>query len=149
MTKDIHFYGILKTLGTTPKQLKKVVRRQILLLSSIAIPIDLIGGSIVSIWAVPVILSTLLSGGGLGSAIEHRTTFSPVIYLFVILFSLITVTISCKKPAKEAGKVSPITAVRYIGTDNRGKGYRAKGIKDISLYFCANSSHNSKKSGSS
>lgn len=137
VTKDIHFYGILKTIGTTPKQLKKVVRRQILLLSSIAIPVGLIGGSIVSIWAVPVILSTLLSGGGLGAAMEHRTTFSPVIYLFVILFSLITVSISCKKPAKEAGRVSPITAVRYTGTDDRGKGYKAKGIKGISLYQMA------------
>ena len=137
VTKDIHFYGVLKTLGTTPKQLKKIVRRQILLLSGIAIPAGLLGGSVVSIWAVPVILNTLLSGGGLGDAMERRAVFHPAIYLFTILFSLVTMTISCRKPAKEASRVSPIAAVRYTGADAVDKGFRAKGSKGVSLYRMA------------
>ena len=35
---DIRFYGLLKTIGTTGKQLKRIVRRQALLLSCIGIP---------------------------------------------------------------------------------------------------------------
>lgn len=137
VTKDIHFYGVLKTLGTTPKQLKKIVRRQIMLLSGMAIPVGLLGGSAVSIWAVPVILNTLLSGGGLGIAMENRAIFSPAIYLFTILFSLVTVAVSCNKPAREAGRVSPIAAVRYIGADDRGTGCREKGTKGFRLYRMA------------
>lgn len=137
VTKDIHFYGVLKTLGTTPRQIKKIVRRQILLLSGIAIPAGLLGGSVVSVWAVPAILKALLSGGGLGAAMEHSAVFHPAVYLFAILFSLATVTISCGKPAKEASRVSPIAAVRYTGADPVDRGYRAKGTKGASLYRMA------------
>ena len=38
---DIRFYGLLKTVGTTKKQIKRMVRRQALLLSAVGIPIGL------------------------------------------------------------------------------------------------------------
>ena len=38
---DIRFYGLLKTIGTTPRQLRRIIRTQALLLSLIGIPIGL------------------------------------------------------------------------------------------------------------
>ena len=35
---DIRFYGLLKTIGTTPRQLKRIIRQQALLLCLIGIP---------------------------------------------------------------------------------------------------------------
>lgn len=117
VTKDIHFYGVLKTLGTTPAQIKKIVRKQIIRLSAIAIPIGLVLGSIVSLWAVPFVLGSLLTGGGLNAAMGREASFHPFIFFFAAAFSFVTVTLSCLKPAKKAGMVSPIMAVRFAGTD--------------------------------
>ena len=37
---DIRFYGLLKTIGTTPRQLKRIIRQQALLLCLIGIPVS-------------------------------------------------------------------------------------------------------------
>lgn len=41
ITKDIRFYGMLKTVGTTPKQIRKMVRLQAFFLAGIGIPIGM------------------------------------------------------------------------------------------------------------
>ena len=44
VTGDIQFYGLLKTIGTTPRQLRRIIRTQALILSLIGIPIGLLLG---------------------------------------------------------------------------------------------------------
>lgn len=113
--KDIRFYGLLKTIGTTQKQIKKLVKRQALLLSGIGIPIGLFIGYILGNVLLPVILST--------SNIETRyISLSPVIFIGAAVFSMVTVFISCRKPGKIASKVSPVEATRYADvTITKGK----------------------------
>lgn len=41
---DIRFYGLLKTIGTTPRQLRRIIRLQALTLSAVGIPIGLVIG---------------------------------------------------------------------------------------------------------
>ena len=47
VTNDIRFYGLLKTIGTTGRQIKTILRQQALLLSCIGIPIGLVAGWLV------------------------------------------------------------------------------------------------------
>lgn len=54
VTKDINFYGLLKTIGTSPRQIKKIVKGQAFRLSIIGIPLGLILGAIVSFGIVPL-----------------------------------------------------------------------------------------------
>ena len=42
--KDIRYYGLLKTIGTTGRQIKRIIRRQALKLSLIGIPVGLLAG---------------------------------------------------------------------------------------------------------
>ena len=42
--RDLHFYGLLKTIGTTDRQIRSILSRQAWILSLIGIPIGLIGG---------------------------------------------------------------------------------------------------------
>ena len=72
--------------------------------------------------------------------------FSPWIFVFGALFSLATVFISCRKPARIAGKVSPIEAVRYTegGVKRRRKKKGQKGGR-ISRMALANLGRNKKK----
>lgn len=103
---DIRFYGLLKTIGTTGRQLKRIILIQALSLSVIGIPLgELVGYGIGAI-LTPVVLSTLSVSNG-------TLSISPWIFIGSALFSLITVFISCKKPGRIAAKVSPIEAIRY------------------------------------
>lgn len=126
VTRDINFYGLLKTIGTSPRQIRKIVNRQGLLLSAIGIPIGLILGALVSFAVVPVALT--LFGAGSDSAMPSDVSFSPLIFIGTALFALLTVMVSCRKPAKIAGRVSPVEAVKYTGVAYSGK----KNIKKAS-----------------
>ncbi len=106
VANDIRFYGLLKTIGTTSKQIRNVVRMQGLILSLIGIPIGLLLGYIVGCVIAPAITSTL-------STYVTELTINPYIFIGGAMFSFVTVFLSCNKPAKIASKVSPIEAVRY------------------------------------
>ncbi|MFR5583476.1 MAG: hypothetical protein ACLTLQ_06250 [[Clostridium] scindens] len=57
--KDIRYYGLLKTIGTTGRQIKRIIRRQALKLSLIGIPVGLLAGFFVGKGLVPVIMKSL------------------------------------------------------------------------------------------
>ena len=115
VTKDINFYGRLKTLGASPRQIKRIVKGQALKLSIIGIPIGLALGAIVSFGVVPVVLGMFFEGPS-ATAMPSDVSFSPVIFILAASFSLITVLVSCRKPAKIASSISPIEAMRYTGS---------------------------------
>lgn len=104
---DIRHYGLLKTIGTTGKQIKKIILIQSVLLSTIGIPIGLILGYIIGSVLTPIIISDL------DGIYYDSASLNPMIFIGSALFSLLTVLISCRRPGRMAGKVSPIEALRY------------------------------------
>ncbi len=117
--KDIRFYGLLKTIGTTGKQIKRIIRRQALLLSCIGIPIGLVAGFFIGCGVVPVIMNQTYAAGA-----QFSTEANPLIFIGSTLFALITIAISTSKPGRIAAGVSPVEAVRY--TENSGRGRKKK-----------------------
>lgn len=113
VTTDIRFYGKLKTLGTSKKQLKRIIYSQANYLSLIGIPIGLLLGYILGTILVPMMII---------NAINTKLVFVNL-YVFIssALFAYLTVLISCMKPAKIAGKVSPMEALHYIDTEINNK----------------------------
>lgn len=139
VTNDIRFYGLLKTIGTTSRQIRRIVRQQALLLSIFGIPLGLIVGYGVGALLTPVVISRL-------DGIPHiATSPSPVIFVLSALFALLTVLLSCRKPGRIAGRVSPIEAVRYTeGSSKRTRERRTRGAK-IAQMAWANLGRNRKK----
>ena len=125
---DIRFYGLLKTIGTTPRQLRRIIRTQALLLSLIGIPVGLLLGWLLGGVLTPVIVARL---DGVASVVS----VSPLIFVGAALFALATVLISCRRPGRLAGKVSPVEAVRYTeGKALKQKGKRSgKGVSLLSM----------------
>ncbi|NTV78616.1 MAG: ABC transporter permease, partial [Clostridiales bacterium] len=121
VSNDIRFYGLLKTIGTTGRQLRRIIRQQALVLSLFGIPIGLLIGYLVGIKLTPVILSQL-------NGVEvDAVSVSPVIFVGSALFALVTVIISCRRPGRMAARVSPVEAVRYTeGSSNKKTKRRAK-----------------------
>ncbi|MGM9589278.1 MAG: ABC transporter permease [Faecousia sp.] len=127
---DIRYYGLLKTIGVTPRQLRRIIRQQALMLGSIGIPVGLGLGYGVGILAVPVTLSTSIYGG------KYTTvSVSPWIFLGAAVFALLTVLLSCSRPGKVAGSVSPVEAVRY--TDVRQNGRKLRASRQVTPFSMA------------
>ena len=128
VTNDIRFYGLLKTIGTTPRQLGWIIRQQALTLSLAGIPLGLIAGWLVGGRITPAIVSQL-------EGIVPTTSVNPVIFIGAALFSLVTVLLSCRKPGRAAAKVSPIEAVRYTegGSIKRKQKKGRKGVSLLSM----------------
>lgn len=111
ISRDTRFYGLIKTLGTTEKQIKTLVKRQAVTFACIGIPIGVILAGVLSFEIVPVLLENAFDSGK--SIMDAEMFFHPSIFILSILFSALTVWISCNTPAKVAGKISPIEALRY------------------------------------
>ena len=128
IAQDIRFYGMLKTLGTTARQIRKIVYRKAIKLSLMGIPIGLLLGWPIGRLLLPAIVNMLTDD------IRIVTTVNPLIFLVAIAFSAITVFISCQKPAILAAKVSPMEALHYIEqTGGKKKQRRSKHISTMMM----------------
>ena len=139
IAQDIRFYGMLKTLGTTARQIRKIVYKKAIKLSLMGIPIGLLLGWPIGRLLLPAIVNMLTDD------IRIVTTVNPLIFLVAIVFSAITVFISCQKPAILAAKVSPMEALHYI--EQAGGKKKQRRSKHISTMMMAknNLTRNKKK----
>lgn len=108
---EIRFFGVLKTIGTTGKQLKKILKYQMRRQAFFGILFGIAAGFFIGIWITPVILNSM-------DAVYLDFYEAPNV-LFVAaaaaLFSYLTVAVSVRKPFRIASVISPIEASRYMG----------------------------------
>ncbi|HOM02400.1 MAG TPA: ABC transporter permease [Acetivibrio sp.] len=130
--RDIRFYGLLKTIGTTGKQIRHIIRRQALILSAMGVPAGLIAGYFSGKVFVPLILSNSTYAG---SAVSVSP--SPVIFIGAALFSVITVFISTFKPGRIAAAVSPLDAVRYTDGNIKQMKKQKKSVSGGKIHYMA------------
>ena len=139
VASDIRFYGRLKTLGTAKRQIKKMIYGQANRLSLIGIPIGLVIGYLLGAMLVPIMIT--------GTTKEAKAAVNPYIFIGSAMFAYLTVLISCMKPAKIAGKVSPMEALRYTdtGTASKRKIKKSAGGASIPKMALANLGRNKKR----
>ncbi len=140
VASDIRFYGLLKTIGTTTKQLKRIIRHQALVLCVAGLPIGLLLGYGLGALLTPAVLqNSSISSNSL------TISTSPIIFVASALFEIVTILLSVSKPGKMAGKVSPIEALRYTeGAGINKKKKTTRGAKVTQMAF-ANMERNKKK----
>ena len=140
VTGDIRFYGLLKTIGVTPRQLRRIIRQQALLLCIVGIPIGLLLGYGVGASLTPVVMARTNLGVGVSTV-----STSPLIFLASALFALITVLLSCARPGKIASKVSPIEATKYTEIIRSKKEHRTTRGAKVHQMALANLGRNKRK----
>lgn len=111
VNQDIRTYGLLKSVGTTGRQLKIIVRRQALCLSAIGIPIGIAMGCLVGRAMVPYLLANVEQTGA--DKIQALSYIHPWILFLSAGFALCTVWIGCIRPCRAAASLSPIEAMRF------------------------------------
>ena len=125
VNEDIKLLGLLKTIGMTKPQIKKLVH-----LESIAASLpSIIVGDIVGISIGKIILNKIFASNEMLTDVKLSITVMVLIILFSTAFTLLTVFLSVMRPARYAAKVSPIDASRYNETTIKKK-YKSE---DISL----------------
>ncbi len=125
IAQDIRFYGLLKAIGASSGQLRSLVYKKALRLSAVGIPLGLALG-----WLLGTVLSPAILGNMAISKTVSVHSAHPLIFLAGALFALLTVFISCRKPAKIAGRVSPMEALRYSEAAAPAK--KARAAKPVS-----------------
>ena len=140
VTGDIRYYGLLKTIGVTPRQLRRIIRQQALVLCAVGIPMGLLLGYGVGALLTPVVMAQTTFGAGITTI-----STSPLIFLASALFALVTVLLSCARPGRIAAKVSPVEATKYTGAvQTRKKRRTTRGAKVHQMAF-ANLGRNKRK----
>jgi putative ABC transport system permease protein len=114
---------LLKTIGATGRQIRRIVRGQALVLSAAGIPAGLLLGYIAGGRLAPMLLdlTTLTMPGE-----DLSVAVNPFVFVFAAAFSLFTVFIGCRKPSRIAAKTSPVEAVKYEGAGTSARDKRDK-----------------------
>lgn len=123
VNEDIKLLGLLKTIGMTKPQIKKLVHLESL---AVALP-AIIVGDIVGISIGKVILNKIFANNEMLTDVKLSLMVIILIILFSTVFTLLTVFLSVMRPARYAAKVSPIDASRYNETTIKKK-YKSENI---------------------
>lgn len=101
------FFGMVRCIGATPKQVMQLVRKEALNWCRFAIPIGVVGGMVL-VWILCFILRQLSPeyfGGMPALSISYPSIIAGIVV------GLLTVLLAARSPAKKASKVSPLAAV--------------------------------------
>lgn len=107
------FFGLMRCVGATPKQIMKFVRKEALNWCRFAIPAGIVTG-IVIIWILCALLRFLSPGFFATMPIFGISVPSIVAG---IIIGILTVLLASRSPAKKAAKVSPLAAVSGNATN--------------------------------
>ncbi len=115
---DMKEYGLLKTIGTSGKQIKNMVKCRTRRICLTAIPAGLLIGCGIGGRLLPMIgkfINTACAGKG-------QVHMSIWIILFTVVFAYLTVAISSGRPCRMLSSISPVEASRFTGRlDKNGK----------------------------
>ena len=106
VVERIKEFGLLRAVGTTPRQIRSIVLREATILACIGIPIGLMFG-IVAIWGITVAFK-LIGGEDL---ILTKFVVDPLVMVISAMVGLISIYLSALLPSIFAGRISPLAAI--------------------------------------
>ncbi|MCG8512955.1 MAG: FtsX-like permease family protein [Halanaerobiales bacterium] len=106
VVERIRQFGLLRTIGSTPKQTRQLVFREATFLAIIALPLGLMLG-IAAIYGVNLVFTLLVQN----SALYFRTALSGQVVLISTGLGLLSIYGSAFLPAWYASRLSPLVAI--------------------------------------
>ncbi|MEN8905296.1 MAG: ABC transporter permease, partial [Clostridiales bacterium] len=126
--EKIRQFGILRCIGASSKQIKKIVLKEASIIGAIGIPIGIIIGLIVS-------KIMLLFLENYASFLKLKLLLDINIYVIILSFLLgiVTIYISAFGPMRQAAKISPVEAVKNTGSIKHENIKKSKNINKFKL----------------
>jgi putative ABC transport system permease protein len=106
VVERVRQFGLLRAIGTTPKQIREIILREATFLAVIGIPLGL-GSGIIALYSIN--LAFKLIGGK--DLMMISPTISWDVLLISIIVSLLSIYVSALLPALFAGRISPLVAI--------------------------------------
>lgn len=116
----IRYYGILKAIGATNRQIKRILYKEGFLMSIIAFPIGCIVGFISLKLGIKIFI------GDKFMFTDFKVNFYPIIILITAILVIITVFLSLLAPTRKIKKISAVDAMKNRGEIKVGKIKRRK-----------------------
>lgn len=131
VSKDIRYYGQLKTIGMTSVQLKSMVYRQAVWNAAFGIPLGLAAAFMTAEIVIPQLLQII------NPVLSASDVVSANMWVFWTAgcFAFFTNLISCREPARMVGECSPIEALRYTACTRRKSNHKKEsgGVYSMAL----------------
>lgn len=108
LASDIRWFGMMKTIGTTKKQLRSIYMKQIRFLACAGIFLGILSGYGAGLLLAPEVIRMT------DYYLYYKAPNLWLILCFTVLFSWLTVWISCFRTLQKAASYSPIEAARFI-----------------------------------
>lgn len=111
ITEKMKMYGMLASVGTTRKQIKRNVISETLILGLIGIPLGILSGILAVIILIKIV--NLIAGDSLFGNVDGimlKVSIYPIILSAIL--GIITIYLSALSSAKKASKVSPIDLLK-------------------------------------
>lgn len=106
VVERIRQFGLLRAVGTTPRQIRKIVLREATILAIISVPLGLICG-IIAIYGISIAFKLI----GADSVMPIKVSVSPMVLCISAAVGLAAIYISALVPAIFAGRISPLNAI--------------------------------------
>ena len=121
---NIRYYGLLQTIGMTGKQIRSLIKKQMIWIGGIGISLGLFLGFFVSFSLIPVAIESL--GMKQEQTGQVQVVFHPAVFLLTILLTGFSVWYAARKPIRLAESSSPIEALGYRPVSGIRKGHTTK-----------------------
>jgi len=119
LVQDMQSFGLLNVLGTTHRQLRRMIVIQSMILYAVTLLPGMLAGYIIGWKLLAPVLFHMENGGMV-------YTFSPWIIVFTILLTLFTLLWSAVRPLKKLYALTPIATVEYTPAADLPKRYVRK-----------------------
>ena len=126
-------FGMLSSVGATSRQIRSMVLYEGFILGAIGIPLGILSG-IGGIGVTLKIINNVMKGSIISGGLGLRLVISPAAIIATICFVALTILLSAYIPARRAGMVSPVDAIR-LSTDIKAEAKKLKTSKLTRLLF--------------
>lgn len=107
----IRQFGIIRTVGATPRQIRRIVLRQAAVIAAVGSPLG-VGAGLVAVRLVVLVFNTLPTDIGFAGV---SMSYPPFVLVGAPILGVLSVYASALLPARMAGRVSPLEAVLAEG----------------------------------
>ncbi|MFL0249477.1 ABC transporter permease [Clostridium neuense] len=125
----IKHFGILRSIGATPVQIKKLIIKEAFYMCLIGIPVGFLAGYFGIYITVKLMGNLALIGSS-----NFKIGLYPEVFIISAILSVFTIFLSAFSPVRRAGKISPMDALKNtVGIKN--KKLKKRSNKIIKLLF--------------
>lgn len=112
MNARIHQFGILKSIGATPKQIRVCLLQEASALCAVPVIFGNLLGILTSMGLLQ--MTNVLLGSGTG---RHKAVFGyhPLVLVLTLVITAVTIWISAWLPAKKLSRMTPLEAIKNTG----------------------------------